>query len=292
MPPAPSRRSMPVAAGDLGRGGSLARPAGAAAAAVALVALPGPLSVVVGSSVGVVSVGVVVVSAAVGVVSVGVGLRRRSSASVSVSVGCRLRGRVWSVVLHCSRDQLEQVVEARRARASRTSRIHARGQRVEDLLRRWCSSVVRRRGSALAARRSGARPAVEPVLERGRAAAPGSGCPRRRRSPRPAAAPRSASASSGCGARSLTGRCRAARPATARQAGLLDRLGGLVDRVLHAPPLGRPALGVQQEPRGARVAVARLAHPAGVEQPLALGQVLLHAGRRRARRRRLPSPLR
>src|SRR5690242_7063198 len=71
-----------------------------------------------------------------------------------------------------------------------------------------------------------------------------------------------------------------------REAGLLDGASRLLDRVLHAVPRGRPALEVEQEPRGARIAVARLTHAARVQYPVALREVhggaavrLLAAGR-------------
>ena len=63
-----------------------------------------------------------------------------------------------------------------------------------------------------------------------------------------------------------------------RQPGLLDRPGRLLDRILHPPPLGRPPLGVEEEPGRPAVAVPRLARAAGIEQPLA----------RRTRRARCP----
>ena len=65
----------------------------------------------------------------------------------------------------------------------------------------------------------------------------------------------------------------------------------VVDRVLDPPPGRGPGLGVEQQPGGARVAVARLADAAGVEQPAPLGEVGLVAARAPARRRtRSPSP--
>ena len=47
----------------------------------------------------------------------------------------------------------------------------------------------------------------------------------------------------------------------------------LVDRVLDAPERRRPRLRVEHQPRGARVAVARLPDAAGVHEPLALRHV-------------------
>src|SRR3954471_3526935 len=76
-----------------------------------------------------------------------------------------------------------------------------------------------------------------------------------------------------------------------REACLLDCARGVVDRVLDAAPGGTPGLEVEKEPRRAGVAVARRADAAGVDDPVALGQVELGAaGRVLAgdRPRRLP----
>ena len=66
-----------------------------------------------------------------------------------------------------------------------------------------------------------------------------------------------------------------------------DRLGGALDLVRRGGR-SRSSLGVELEPGGARVAVARLADAAGVEQPPAVGHVELRParpGRPRSRRR-------
>ena len=52
-----------------------------------------------------------------------------------------------------------------------------------------------------------------------------------------------------------------------------DRGLGAGEVVVRPAPLGRPRLRVEHHPRGPRVAVARLARRAGVEQPLARAQV-------------------
>src|SRR4051794_24348140 len=52
-----------------------------------------------------------------------------------------------------------------------------------------------------------------------------------------------------------------------------DRRLGAGDVVLDALPGGAPAVDVEQQVRGARVAVARLADRAGVEDPVALAHV-------------------
>ena len=72
-----------------------------------------------------------------------------------------------------------------------------------------------------------------------------------------------------------------------RQAGGLDRLGGALDVVVDPVVGGRPGVGVELEPGGARVAVAGLADAARVDQPAALGDLERGAGAawRRARPR-------
>src|SRR5689334_7552280 len=65
-----------------------------------------------------------------------------------------------------------------------------------------------------------------------------------------------------------------------RQARVLDCLRGFVDRVLDPVPLRGAALQVEQHPRSTRVAITRLAHPAGVDQPLALRKIYLHPAAR------------
>src|SRR4051812_46774826 len=53
-----------------------------------------------------------------------------------------------------------------------------------------------------------------------------------------------------------------------RKARMADRRRGACDVVLHPLPGRRGLTGVEQEPCGPRVTVARLTHAAGVEQPL------------------------
>src|SRR3954452_22170415 len=72
-----------------------------------------------------------------------------------------------------------------------------------------------------------------------------------------------------------------------RQLRRADRRGGARDVVLGAPPLRPPPVRVEQQPRGARVAVARLADASGVAQPLAAGQVERLTGATRVAGRRL-----
>src|SRR5439155_374091 len=99
-----------------------------------------------------------------------------------------------------------------------------------------------------------------------------------RRSPRPVARPRRWSPPVLSAAVSLT-----VVEAIGQRHGqprLLDRARGVVDRVLDAAPAGMPGLEVEEEPGGARVAVARLPDAAGVDDPVALGEVELRPTRR------------
>ena len=73
-----------------------------------------------------------------------------------------------------------------------------------------------------------------------------------------------------------------------RQPALADFGLGSLDRILDTPERCPPRVIVNQEPRGARVAVARLADRAGVQEPAALGQVDLASLRRDRRRSARP----
>ena len=64
------------------------------------------------------------------------------------------------------------------------------------------------------------------------------------------------------------------------QIGLGDRLRGAVDVVVDPVVGGLPRVRVELEPRGSRIAVARLADATGIDQPAALGEVEARAAPR------------
>ena len=226
-----------------------------------------------------------------------VGGRRRASCRSarlgrrrSVAVGRRRR---WSTRRRrrAAAQSGREVVGPARS-AARRSRCRSRGRppsgrlRVDLAPRRWRPPRLGQRPASTAVRI-----VVELDLQRVGAGLPGSALERRRRRPTASAA---ASAERPARVRcedrctqtptDRTAGARRASPAAARRGSPPGRPATSYSARRHS---ARQPLEVEQQPGGARVAVARLADAAGVEEPLALGEV--DARRRRGAARRSPA---